>query len=91
MSELYRYSDIISRSRYCHDDNLLLDSLGGSEGRTSSFEDYHVYAGRTITRFGWELDIAKYYHDEYVIGEEVYHDGGLRYVKTGKLTSEDVE
>lgn len=39
-----------------------------------------------------ELDITKFYHGDYVFGEEVYDSPeGLRYKKTGRLTSEDVE
>lgn len=39
-----------------------------------------------------ELDITKFYHDEYVIGEEIYLIGKkLYYRKTGKPVDEDVE
>ena len=39
-----------------------------------------------------ELDLAKFFHGEYSFGEEVYDSPeGLRYKKTGKLTTEDVE
>lgn len=38
-----------------------------------------------------DLDIAKYYHGGYVLGEEVYMEDSLRYVKTGKLVTDDVE
>jgi len=39
-----------------------------------------------------EMDVSKFYHNEYIFGEETAFDknGQLRYVKTGKLTSEDV-
>ena len=34
------------------------------------------------------MDIVKFYHGEYVFGEEIYidEDGKMRYVKTGQLT-----
>ena len=37
------------------------------------------------------MDIASFYHGEYVFGEEVYFDehGEMRYVKTGRRTYED--
>lgn len=39
-----------------------------------------------------EMDISKFYHGDYVIGEEVYASPeGLRYKKTGKLTTEDIK
>ena len=39
-----------------------------------------------------EMDISKFYHGDYVIGEEVYTSPeGLRYKKTGKLTTEDIK
>ncbi|MDO5123094.1 MAG: helix-turn-helix transcriptional regulator [Eubacteriales bacterium] len=39
-----------------------------------------------------EMDITKFYHGDYTFGEEVFDSPeGLRYKKTGKLTSEDVE
>lgn len=39
-----------------------------------------------------EMDISKFYHGDYVIGEEVYNSSeGLRYKKTGKLTTEDIK
>ncbi|MBR2505316.1 MAG: helix-turn-helix transcriptional regulator [Bacilli bacterium] len=39
-----------------------------------------------------EMDISKFYHGDYVIGEEVYDSPeGLRYKKTGKLTTEDIK
>ena len=38
-----------------------------------------------------DLDIAKYYHRGYVLGEEVILGKDVRYKKTGKLVSEDVE
>lgn len=38
-----------------------------------------------------EMDITDFYHGEYTVGEEVYPSAeGLRYRKTGRLTSEDV-
>ncbi len=53
---------------------------------TSSFE----LACRIIEAL--ELDITKFFHGEYSFGEEIYDSPeGLRYKKTGKLTSEDVE
>lgn len=37
-----------------------------------------------------EMDISKFYHGDYTIGEEVYPSKeGLRYKKTGHLTNED--
>ena len=39
-----------------------------------------------------EMDIAGFYHGDYSIGEKVFSSKeGLRYQKTGKLISEDVE
>lgn len=39
-----------------------------------------------------EMDITKFYHGEYVLGEEVFSSPeGLRYKKTGKLTSEEIK
>lgn len=39
-----------------------------------------------------EMDITAFYHGDYTFGEKVYLDkDGLKYAKTGKLTSEDVE
>ncbi len=38
-----------------------------------------------------EMDITDFYHGEYTIGEKVYSSAeGLRYLKTGRLTNEDV-
>ena len=38
-----------------------------------------------------EMNISDFYHGEYVFGEKVYSSKeGLRYEKTGKLTTEDV-
>jgi len=38
-----------------------------------------------------EMDIADFFHGEYVIGEKIRHSKeGLRYEKTGKLIDEDV-
>lgn len=38
-----------------------------------------------------EMDISKFYHGDYHIGEEVFFDEeGMKYSKTGKLTSEDI-
>lgn len=54
--------------------------------RTASFN----LACRVIEAL--EMDVTSYYHGEYVFGEEVYWDDeGTKYVKTGKLTTEDVE
>lgn len=37
-----------------------------------------------------EMDISKFYHGDYTIGEEVYPSKeGFRYKKTGRLTNED--
>lgn len=53
---------------------------------TSSFQ----LACRVIEALG--MDVSKFYHGDYVFGEEVYDSPeGLRYKKTGKLTTEDVE
>lgn len=39
-----------------------------------------------------EMDISKFYHGEYTIGEEVsFSNDGIRYLKTGKLIDDDVE
>jgi len=39
-----------------------------------------------------EMNISDFYHNEYIIGEEIYMDSeGEKYKKTGKLISEDVE
>lgn len=47
-------------------------------------------ACRIIEALG--MNISDFYHNEYIIGEEVYMDSeGLKYKKTGRLTSEDVE
>nr|DAJ73166.1 MAG TPA: hypothetical protein [Caudoviricetes sp.] len=46
-------------------------------------------ACRVIEALG--MDITDFYHGEYAFGEEVYSSPeGLRYKKTGKFTSEDV-
>ena len=39
-----------------------------------------------------EMDPTRFFHNEYVIGEEVYHNekGRLSYVKTGRPVDEDV-
>ena len=38
-----------------------------------------------------EMNISDFYHGEYVFGEKVFSSKeGLRYEKTGKLTTEDV-
>ena len=38
-----------------------------------------------------EMDITDFYHGEYTIGEKVYSSAeGLRYLKTGRLTGDDV-
>lgn len=54
--------------------------------RTASFS----LACRVIEAL--EMNISKFYHGEYAIGEEVYLDknGTLRYVKTGRDVNEDV-
>lgn len=47
-------------------------------------------ACRVIEALG--MDITDFYHGKYAFGEEVYSSPeGLRYKKTGKLTSEDVK
>lgn len=39
-----------------------------------------------------EMDISKFYHGEYSIGEEVYwSESGLRYKRTSELVSDDPE
>ena len=39
-----------------------------------------------------EMDITKFYHDDYEIGEKQFRDKeGWKYEKTGKLVTEDVE
>lgn len=39
-----------------------------------------------------EMDITAFYHGDYTIGEEVFmSEEGLRYRKSGRLTSDDVE
>ena len=54
--------------------------------RTASFD----VACRVLEAL--ELDIVKYFHKEYVLGEERYLDSdGWKYKKTGKLVTEDVE
>ena len=54
--------------------------------RTASFE----VACRVLEAL--DLDIVKYFHHEYVLGEERYRDSeGWKYKKTGKLVDEDVE
>ena len=46
-------------------------------------------ACRVIEALG--MDITDFYHGKYAFGEEVYSSPeGLRYKKTGKFTSEDV-
>jgi len=46
-------------------------------------------ACRIIEALG--MNISDFYHGEYHIGEEVFCDSeGIKYVKTGKLISEDV-
>ena len=53
--------------------------------KTASF----IMACRIIEVLG--MDITKFYHDEYTLGEEIYlTKEGIRFVKTGKLCSEDV-
>jgi len=47
-------------------------------------------ACRIIEALG--MNISDFYHNEYVLGEEIYlTKEGTRYKKTGKLTTEDVE
>ncbi len=46
-------------------------------------------AGAVLKALG--LDLVKYHHNEYTVGEEVYIKNGLRYKKTGNLVSEDIE
>ena len=54
--------------------------------RTASFQ----LAWRVIEDLG--MDPTKFFHGDYVIGEEVLLGGdGLRYAKTGKNINEDVE
>ena len=54
--------------------------------RTASFD----VACRVLEAL--DLDIVKYFHHEYVLGEERYRDSeGWKYKKTGKLVDEDVE
>ena len=54
--------------------------------RTASFD----VACRVLEAL--DLDIVKYFHHEYVLGEERYMDSeGWKYKKTGKLVDEDVE
>lgn len=39
-----------------------------------------------------EMDIVKYHHNGYIIGEKIFVDHeGMKYEKTGKLVTEDVE
>ena len=54
--------------------------------RTASFD----VACRVLEAL--DLDIVKFFHHEYVLGEERYLDSeGWKYKKTGKLVDEDVE
>ena len=47
-------------------------------------------ACRVIEALG--MNISDFYHNEYIFGEEVYMDSeGIKYKKTGRLTSEDIE
>lgn len=47
-------------------------------------------ACRVIEALG--MNISDFYHDKYVLGEEIYLDEeGLKYAKTGRLVSDDVE
>lgn len=47
-------------------------------------------ACRIIEALG--MNISDFYHNEYIFGEEVFIDAeGVKYKKTGRLTSEDVE
>ena len=49
----------------------------------------NIMTCRVIEALG--MDISDFYHGEYIFGEEVYMDKeGMKYVKTGRLTSEDV-
>lgn len=53
---------------------------------TSSFQ----IACRVIEALG--MDISDFYHGEYTTGEQIVLDNeGLKYAKTGKLISEDVD
>ena len=53
--------------------------------KTASF----VMACRVIEVLG--MDITKFYHGEYIMGEEIYlTKEGIRFVKTGRLCSDDV-
>ena len=53
--------------------------------KTASF----VMACRVIEVLG--MDISKFYHNEYTLGEEIYlTKEGIRFVKTGRLCSEDI-
>lgn len=52
---------------------------------TASFQ----LACRVIEALG--MNVSDFFHGNYVIGEEVYMDtDGIKYVKTGKLMSEEV-
>ena len=54
--------------------------------RRASFD----LACRVIEALG--MNISDFFHDKYILGEEVYWDSdGVKYVKTGKLIEEDVE
>lgn len=54
--------------------------------RTASFD----VACRVLEAL--DLDIVKYFHHEYVLGEERYRDSeGWKHKKTGKPVDEDVE
>lgn len=47
-------------------------------------------ACRVVEALG--MNISDFYHNEYILGEEVFLDSeGLKYEKTGKLTSEEGE
>ena len=39
-----------------------------------------------------DMDIVKYHHNGYILGEKIFVDHeGMKYEKTGKLVTEDVE
>lgn len=53
--------------------------------RSASFD----LACRVIEALG--MDVSDFYHDKFIIGEEVYLDKeGLKYVKTDRLINEEV-
>ena len=59
-------------------------------GERSIWQASFRLACRVIEALG--MDPTKFFHGEYVIGEEVLISaGGLKYAKTGKNINEDVE